>query len=656
MLKRFISVLLAILLIMGVFWITPVRVWAATYTYGDYKYEILDDGTVSLTRYIGSEGDVSIPGLIGWKSVTRIGDGAFAHCGSLTSITIPNSVSSIGSAFYGCNNLNIIDVSSSNKQYCSIDGVLYSKDKKTIIAWPEAKGHIQIPDSVTSIGSNAFSFISSLTSITIPDSVTSIGDHAFSNCSYLASVTIPDSVTSIGNYAFSNCKSLTIYAKEKSYAQTYALNNNIPFEAVKSASDTQTVISTDNNDTQNSVSSDTNKQISTDTTTDTQRTVTSDTDKQKSTDTTTDTQKTVTSDTDKQKSTDTTTDTQKTVSSDTDKQKSTDTTTDTQKPLTSDTDKQKSTDISTDTKKTASSDTDASTDKQPTASSDTETDTQKPAETSTDTSTDEQKTISSDTDSEIPAEPSTDTSSDKQPDLTDSEKSSDTPAQQTDPCAIDHKYKLDGFTWSDDNSSAKAKFVCENNSEHTKDVDAVIETNVTNNPTCEENRTEELTATAELNGEKYTDKKTRMLIKTGHEYEAVWNWPQNADKTIKTDQVTVTLTCKNDPSHTATVKADVTEKIRSEDEDESIIDYYATAVYDGEKYPDSVGVTSVKPVILGDLDGDSSLTANDALIILRASSGLITITSQRQTKAADYDQDGAITSADAIIVLRESTM
>ena len=66
-----------------------------------------------------------------------------------------------------------------------------------------------IPDSVSSIGNNAFAGCSNLTSVTIPDSVTSIGDIAFYRCISLTSVTIPDSVTSIGEYAFSGCTSLT---------------------------------------------------------------------------------------------------------------------------------------------------------------------------------------------------------------------------------------------------------------------------------------------------------------------------------------------------------------------------------------------------------------------------------------------------------------
>ena len=152
-------------------------------------------------------GEITIP-----DSVTSISDYAFNDCTSLTSVTIPDSVTSIDDwTFSSCTSLKSIEVSGNNKNYSSIDGVLFNKDKSELITYPAGKTDSEyvMPNSVTSIGRYAFSGCKSLTSITIPDSVTSIGDYAFRSCENLTSITIPDSVTSIGNYAFERCESLT---------------------------------------------------------------------------------------------------------------------------------------------------------------------------------------------------------------------------------------------------------------------------------------------------------------------------------------------------------------------------------------------------------------------------------------------------------------
>ena len=167
--------------------------------------------------------------------VSSIGDYAFDSCGSLTSVEIPNSVTSIGShAFDNCSSLTRVYItdltswcnikfSNSSSTPLSLGATLYLNNQPiTTLTIPNdvtsigssafrycsSLTSVVIPDSVTSIGSSAFGYCSSLTSVVIPDSVTSIGSSAFSNCSSLTSIVIPDSVTSIGSSAFDNCSSL----------------------------------------------------------------------------------------------------------------------------------------------------------------------------------------------------------------------------------------------------------------------------------------------------------------------------------------------------------------------------------------------------------------------------------------------------------------
>jgi hypothetical protein len=160
------------------------------------------------------------------STLTAIPDNAFqiidipsntiTNCPSLVAITIPNSVTSIGKAPFGdCTSLTAINVASGNNAYTSENGVLYNKNKTTLIQYPAGKtgGTFTIPNSVTNIGDYAFSSCPSLTSITIPANVTSIGYCAFAGCTSLTSVKFEGTITSsnIYNEAFGHSDSPGAY-------------------------------------------------------------------------------------------------------------------------------------------------------------------------------------------------------------------------------------------------------------------------------------------------------------------------------------------------------------------------------------------------------------------------------------------------------------
>ena len=153
--------------------------------------------------YSDYSGDVVIPESITYDnktySVTSIGDNAFRDCSGLTSVTIPNSVTSIGiDAFWLTGWYN-----------AQPDGILYLDNWLIGYKGTKPTGNVTINSGTRGIADQAFYWCSGLTSITIPNSVTSIGEYAFEGCGRLTSVTIGEGVTSIGDYAFYKCSSLT---------------------------------------------------------------------------------------------------------------------------------------------------------------------------------------------------------------------------------------------------------------------------------------------------------------------------------------------------------------------------------------------------------------------------------------------------------------
>ena len=140
----------------------------------------------------------SLPNIIIPDTITSIGTGAFKGCTSLTSIEIPSSIKSIsGSAFYDCKSLANV----------TIPNTVTSINAKAFYNCTSLKS-VTLPNAITFIGENAFAY-SGITSVVIPNSMSSIGSAAFNYCTSLTNVTIPNTIKSIGVNAFNGCSSLT---------------------------------------------------------------------------------------------------------------------------------------------------------------------------------------------------------------------------------------------------------------------------------------------------------------------------------------------------------------------------------------------------------------------------------------------------------------
>lgn len=212
--KKFAAILLSALILSSSFSILPVSAATvgndtavvsvnSTLTSGNYQYKVLDDNTICISRYIGDETNATIPAKINGLTVTTIGKNAFVQTG-LGCLHIPASITDIKPNTFKFSSFNKIEVDKNNLNYTSINGVLFSKDKTVLLAYPKensATSYI-IPDGVKIIESTAFMGTSNLNSIVIPDGVTTIKENAFYFCSNLKNVSIPTSVKSIDESAF----------------------------------------------------------------------------------------------------------------------------------------------------------------------------------------------------------------------------------------------------------------------------------------------------------------------------------------------------------------------------------------------------------------------------------------------------------------------
>ncbi len=192
--------------------LTDITVSVDNPNFKDIGGVLFDKSETKLVAYPGGRsGAYAVP-----TSVITVGGNAFEGCVGLTEVSIPASVTSLGSysttdycPFKGCTSLNSITIDSDNPNYSDIGGVLCSKDETELIRFPAGKtGSFVIPSSVTIVKNNAFEGCTGLTSVSIPAGVSIIRYNAFRGCTGLTEVSIPATVTSLGYGVFEGCTSL----------------------------------------------------------------------------------------------------------------------------------------------------------------------------------------------------------------------------------------------------------------------------------------------------------------------------------------------------------------------------------------------------------------------------------------------------------------
>ena len=233
------SVFLTITMLLSIIVVAPITVNASEddLTYGDFQYKIEDDNSCTITDYDGMASSLSIPSAINGHTVKQIDTGALSDNGIITSVTIPNGVTTIGfSAFNGCIKLERIKFSSNLDTVCENafnntkwfnnqpNGLVYvgkvaykykgdmpRNTKITVKSDTVSISESAFKDcaNLTAISGYAFYEEKNLTSVKIPETVNRIGNWAFLDCEGLKNLNIPDGVKRIESWTFSNCSSLT---------------------------------------------------------------------------------------------------------------------------------------------------------------------------------------------------------------------------------------------------------------------------------------------------------------------------------------------------------------------------------------------------------------------------------------------------------------